>query len=268
MSDKVTLVIALHNHQPVGNFDFVFEEATQKSYAPFLEALKQNPNVRISQHYSGPLLEWFENNKPKMLDAIGELVNTGQIELMGGPFYEPVLSMLSEQDRQDQLGRMSDYLKKHFGVTPLGAWTTERVWEQNLTQTYANAGIKYTTLDDSHFRAAGIRGNDLHRCFLTEDSGELLRVYPIAEMLRYYIPFHPPEELIAEMKKLHTTMENAVFSYADDGEKFGVWPETYEHVYTNGWLKNFFKCLEDNSDWLEVVPFSDTLKTVEPHSTV
>jgi alpha-amylase len=36
----------------------------------------------------------------------------------------------------------------------------------------------------------------------------------------------------------------------DDMEKFGVWPGTFEHCYTDGWLENFFRALEDNSSWL------------------
>ena len=32
----------------------------------------------------------------------------------------------------------------------------------------------------------------------------------------------------------------------DDGEKFGVWPNTYAQVYENGWLDRFFGLLEAN----------------------
>ena len=28
--------------------------------------------------------------------------------------------------------------------------------------------------------------------------------------------------------------------FGDDGEKFGSWPGTKDHVYTNGWLRRFF----------------------------
>ena len=37
MSNSIRLVLTLHNHQPVGNFDGVFEGAYRDSYAPFLE---------------------------------------------------------------------------------------------------------------------------------------------------------------------------------------------------------------------------------------
>ena len=32
----------------------------------------------------------------------------------------------------------------------------------------------------------------------------------------------------------------------DDGEKFGLWPDTHHHVYADGWLENFLTVLESN----------------------
>ena len=40
---KVQFIFAIHNHQPVGNFDFVAEEAYQKAYLPFINVLKRLP---------------------------------------------------------------------------------------------------------------------------------------------------------------------------------------------------------------------------------
>ena len=57
MASRIRLVLTLHNHQPVGNFDGVFEEAFQDSYAPFLKTLDEFPGIRFSLHTSGSLLE-------------------------------------------------------------------------------------------------------------------------------------------------------------------------------------------------------------------
>ena len=45
MSPNLRLVIVLHNHQPIGNFDGVFEQAYQDSYRPFLDVFEQYPSV-------------------------------------------------------------------------------------------------------------------------------------------------------------------------------------------------------------------------------
>ena len=44
---------------------------------------------------------------------------------------------------------------------------------------------------------------------------------------------------------------------ADDGEKFGIWPETHRSVYEEGWLERFFTLLEQSGDWLETTTFSE-----------
>ena len=40
--------------------------------------------------------------------------------------------------------------------------------------------------------------------------------------------------------------------FADDGEKFGTWPDTYDHVYKHGWLRRFCDMLKDNRDWIQM----------------
>src|SRR3989339_1968954 len=152
MSKKINLILAIHNHQPIGNFDHVISEACDKAYKPFLDILEKYPSLKVSIHFSGCLLEWIEINKPDMIAQIKHLVDRNQIELMGGGFYEPIMVMLPERDRVGQIERYADYLQKHFKHKIRGMWVPERVWEQNLTKTFADANMEYTVLDDSHFK--------------------------------------------------------------------------------------------------------------------
>ena len=93
---KVQFIFAIHNHQPVGNFDFVAEEAYQKSYHPFIEVLKRHPKIRMTLHYSGILYRFFEEHHPEFLDTIRGLVSEGRVEILSGGFYEPVLAVLPD----------------------------------------------------------------------------------------------------------------------------------------------------------------------------
>ena len=56
MTHNVRLCLVLHNHQPVGNFDGVIEQAYQDSYLPFLDVFEGYDALRISLHTSGPLM--------------------------------------------------------------------------------------------------------------------------------------------------------------------------------------------------------------------
>ena len=250
---KAQLILAVHCHQPVGNFDSVFEQAFQRCYAPFLEVLGRHPGVCMGLHYSGPLLDWIGENRPEFLDRLGELANRGQVELLGGGFYEPMLAVLPEQDAVGQLEMMREYLEGRFGASPQGIWLTERVWEPELAGLLSRAGVRYTLTDDTHFFYAGIRPRRLFGYYVTEKAGETMAIFPIDRGMRYAIPFRPVKEVIREIEKEAAALPRGIV-YGDDGEKFGVWPDTHHWVFEEGWLEEFFTALEE----------SDAIETMAP----
>src|SRR5947209_16381582 len=139
-------VFALHNHQPVGNFDGVFESAYRLSYAPFLELLEEYWEIPFCLHTSGCLMEWLVEHKPEYIERLRRLVARGQVEILGGGFYEPILTMIPPRDRVGQVRSYSTYLEDMFNTRVRGMWVPERVWEQNLVSDIAAAGIEYTVL--------------------------------------------------------------------------------------------------------------------------
>ena len=104
---KVYFAFGIHNHQPVGNFDFVFEDAFNKSYLPFLQMLKKHPKIRIALHFTGILLGWIRDHHPELIDMVKKLVLRNQIEMMTGGYYEPILSIIPENDRVGQIMKLT-----------------------------------------------------------------------------------------------------------------------------------------------------------------
>jgi alpha-amylase len=136
-----------------------------------------------------------------------------------------------------------------MGTSPRGLWLSERVWEPHLPKFLVRAGVEYITIDDYHFKKAGLKEEELNGYYLTEDEGKVIKVFPGCEKLRYIIPFHPPEETLEYLSSLRGESRAAIF--ADDGEKFGVWPYTYQSVYEEGWLVRFFQMIGENLSWIE-----------------
>ncbi|MCM2374736.1 alpha-amylase/4-alpha-glucanotransferase domain-containing protein [Aporhodopirellula aestuarii] len=262
MTPHVHLCLVLHNHQPIGNFDGVFEQSYQDSYLPFLEVFEPYEALQISLHTSGPLMMWLADRHPEYLDRIRLLVEAGRIEIIGGPQYEPILTMLPSRDRIGQIQSYSRWLQRTVGVTPGGMWTPERVWESSLTADVVDAGMHYTVLDDYHFKAAGLKNEDLTSYYLVEDQGRLLRIFPGSEHLRYTIPFRPVDETISYLHDVANRHPGAVMTFGDDGEKFGTWPDTKAHVYDQGWLRSFFDALTENQEWLHTVSLAEAIHRV------
>src|SRR3990172_11004683 len=78
MNHPLRLVLILHNHQPVGNFDGVFEQAYQDSYLPFLDVFEQHSEIPIGLHVSGSLMEWLDIHHSKYLARLRGLVANGR----------------------------------------------------------------------------------------------------------------------------------------------------------------------------------------------
>ena len=173
--------------------------------------------------------------------------------------------MIPPRDRVGQIRSYAEWLSDRFATPVNGMWIPERVWEQSLTSDLAEAGVKYTLLDDFHFKNAGLHEDELHGYYITEDDGQLLSVFPGSERLRYTIPFHEPQETIDYLRPIAEQQPGAVVVFGDDGEKFGVWPGTKEHVYEHGWLRRFFDALVENRSWLSVVTPTEALDQVPPH---
>jgi alpha-amylase len=259
---SINLIFGCHAHQPVGNFDFVFERAYQDSYKPFLDVLEAFPAVRTTLHFTGPLFDWFEKHSPAFLDRLAALVNRGQVEIMGGGYYEPLLCAIPQRDARAQIQRMQRYCEKRFGKSPRGMWLTERVWEPHMAKILNESGVEYTALDDAHFLCSGLAPEALFGYYLTEDEGRAVKVFPIMEKLRYLVPFHQVHETIDWLREHATESGERCAVLHDDYEKFGVWPGTNKSVYGEGWLERFFQALTDNKDWLRCVTYSDYLDRV------
>jgi hypothetical protein len=260
--NKINLVFGIHNHQPVGNFQAVFEDAFDKAYLPFLQLLEDYPRIRTSIHFSGILLKWIEDHRPKGVDILKRLAISGQIEIMTGGFYEPILPVIPDRDKIGQIKKLTHYIERVLGDFPVGMWLAERVWEPHLPRILRKSGVKYTILDDAHFKYSGLTDDQLHGYYLTEEEGETIALFPISRYLRYAIPFRPVEETIDHLHELADENGQVLAIYADDGEKFGVWPGTHKSCYTENWLQRFFAALSDDSDRIRMLHFREVLDTL------
>jgi len=263
------LLLCIHNHQPVGNFESVFEQATRDAYLPFLETLAAFPSIRMTIHFSGGLLRWIADRSPGTFSLLRDLVYRGQLELLGGGMFEPVLALLPERDRQGQLETLAALLESRFGKAPEGIWLAERVWEPDLPTTLSAAGVRYLPLDDYHFLRAGLAPEELDGVYLREYNGAAVRVFPGNERLRYLIPFGSVEEALSEIDRL--TSREVPFPaaiFADDGEKFGVWPGTHHSVYREGWLRRFFEGIASRADRFTTMTFGEYAAAAPVRGTI
>ena len=235
-------IFCVHAHQPVGNFGWVIEEAYQKSYKPFFKVLEQHPAVTIACHFSGSLLDWLFEHKPEFIDLLKKLSKKGQLEFIDGAYYEPIFGLIPLNDLNDQIQIMKNSIKNNFGQEPKGAWLAERVWDPDLTEPLHRAGVDFVILDDFHFMQAKkdllIKGY-----YQTGEGDARLDVFASMKELRYLVPFGRVKEAAACVRDTKRAPDD-VLVFADDIEKFGMWPNTYDWVFKEKWLDKFFGAIE------------------------
>lgn len=264
MKKTVNFIFGLHSHQPVGNFESVFEQAYCFSYRPFLDTFFNFPDIKISLHYTGALFDWIAKEYPEYINKLKTMIKRGQVEMMTGAYYEPIISIIPDWDKVEQITAFSKRINEVLNVEPTGMWLAERVWEPHLPKFIKQAGVKYTVVDDSHFKSTGLSELETLGYYITEENGESIYVFPISEKMRYTIPFQPPEVTIEYLAGVATEDGSRIVVMADDGEKFGVWPDTFKHVYENKWFEKFLNLLMQNRDWINCITFSDALTKYKP----
>ena len=263
---KLKFVFCVHNHQPSDNFEKVFNKAFKLAYKPFIDIVRQFPEIKISVHYSGSLLEWLVCNKPDFIQKLKHLIDQKQLSILTGGYYEPILTSINRKDRIYQLTKMTSLIKQHFNFSPKGSWTTERVWSKDLSGLFKSLGLSYTILDENHVKNSNV-GQDHAGLFSLPDG---FKVFINRKTLRYIIPFG----LICDIERYFEHFINLqkasdkdlCIVFADDGEKFGLWPHTYNWVYRRKWLKRFFNFLMKNKDRIEMITFDEAVETISPDS--
>ncbi|MBN2150542.1 MAG: DUF1926 domain-containing protein [Candidatus Lokiarchaeota archaeon] len=269
--EKVNLPIVLHFHQPVDNFDHVIEGVYKRCYEPLMDRIKDS-KVKFTMHFTGSMLDWFENKHPDYLQTVKDLCYSGQVELISGGYYEPILPAIPDDDKLGQIKLLTEKIKKDFGIQPKGMWLAERVWEPYLPRIIAKAGLEYVILDDNHFKSCGFEEADTYHHYTTEESGNVIKVFPINEPVRYLAPWQPVWKLRGYLDGVKTDAGDRIVLYMADAEKLGEWGTTHQLCYVRGhdgeapFVEEFIKFIE-TTDWVKSLTLSECLK-LQPRGLV
>ncbi len=279
MTEKsINFPIVFHFHQPVDNFQWVFEDVYKKSYKPLIDNIFEFTDVKFTLHFSGNLLEWLLNNKPDFIEKLKTMARRNQIEIIGGGYYEPIFAIIPYRDKIAQMKKLSDLIKSEFGLDVKGAWLSERVWEPNYPSFLNDVGLKYVIVDDNHFRSTGITEEGTFYTYITEDEGKTLRIFPINEELRYLTPWKPTYMSIQYLKKAADEKGDRCVLLISDAEKMGVWGTTHQICYVEGqghqegdegkpFIPAFFEQIRNNT-WIKSLTLSEYMEQYPAKSLV
>jgi alpha-amylase len=230
----------------------------RNGYLPLLRAMERAAPVKFHLSYSGPVLEHLAARVPEYLELLEKMVRCGQVEILAAAHYEPILADLEEEDRAAHIEASLAWWQARLGIRPRGLWLAEGVWEDSLAGTLHRAGITHTLLAKERFIQAGIAPGRVQGYFTTDYHGRVCRIFPVEEALQRLMPFGQVEDLVQYLRR-QAGRGDAVLTFADNAERWGVWEGTEERVLRSGHADQLFAALRDNADWVQTWHFSEVL---------
>jgi len=259
---RKSVILGTHNHLPLGRSDGEAERLYQEAFKPFLAVLYRYPAFPVALHYSGILLEWLEEAHPEFLTLLAEMVGRGQVEVLGGGYFDPVLPLIPTNDKLGQLEKMTTWLRVRFETRPRGCWIAEKVWEPGLASVLKASGLDYTLLDDAQLTIAGVLADQLWEPLLTEDQGKIISVLPLSARFSELAATAAPESAIEFLRSVAESADlgalSPVAAIVEEGARAA------ETLLGNGWLEGFIKLTAENVDWLHPTTPSQYLKENPP----
>ncbi len=249
--EKLRFLIGTHNHLPIGQPDFQTENIYQKALKPFLSSLYSFPALPAALYYSGQLLEWLEEHHPEFVMLLVEMVKRKQVEVLGGGYYDPVLSMIPANDRLGQLEKMTTFLRVKFENRPRGCWLPETVWEPCLASILRSSGLDFTFLEDTQFRLAGVEEGELMQPRLAEDQGKIVTVFPVSTMLSVLLERGEPKLVVDALKAAADTTRRKTAVMMMEGSRLGALAGPDAAGPAGGWLADLMRRVTECTEWLE-----------------
>lgn len=124
----------------------IFKKVTEKSYRPMLNLLwtkmQKHPNFKISLSITGTWLEQAEKWAPGLITQIRQMVERGQVEIIGETYYHSLAFFYNRTEFEQQVELHATKIKELFGVTPKAFRNTELAYNDELAMWAESKGYQ------------------------------------------------------------------------------------------------------------------------------
>ncbi len=259
--NALELVLGFDISHPPGVSRRVLKRAWHDAYAPLLRELDERASAAVSLRMSGVVLDFLENEHPEGIDRLRRVVERGQVEIVGGAYYDAVLSCLPERDAVGQLRLCNRRWKHLIGVEPQGAVLSYGAWDPSLPRILARAGMRYVVLDTGAVQLSGVSSDALDGYYMTEREGMGLAVFPDASAEDPVSPGMEPARVLGLLRRYAMRKRRAVV-WMLDARELGVRPGSAELAWgrAGGWLPRLLGRFAAQDHWLKLASFGSLLQ--------
>ena len=259
--NALELVLGFDISHPPGVSRSVLKRAWHDAYAPLLQELDDRTSAVVSLRVSGVVLDFLENEHPEGIDRLRRLVERGQVEIIGGAYYDAVLSSLPERDAVGQLRLCSRRWKHLIGVAPEGALLSYGAWDPALPRILSRAGMRYVVLDTAALQLAGLSPEGIDGYYMTEREGQSLAVFPDASGEDPVNPGMEPARVLGLLRRYAMRNRRSVV-WMLDAREIGARPGSAELAWgrSGGWLPRLLGRFAAQDHWLKLASFGSLMQ--------
>ncbi len=142
----VHFAFLFHIYQPPVQIPHVIKQIVNESYRPIIDALKQNPEAKITLNINGTLTEQLHDfGYDDLIGAITTLASKGQIEFTGSGKFHPLLPLIPEPEVKRQITLNNDTNQHFFGTIykPRGFFPPEMAVSEEVFKIVKNSGFDW-----------------------------------------------------------------------------------------------------------------------------
>lgn len=218
----------------------------QNVYKPIIKFLYSHPEFKFSFSFTGIQLSFFKKRRNEIFTILKELSDRKQIEFLGGGYYNPIMPLLYQVDRNGQIDMLSAEIRQTLGKRPRGITLFADGWDSSLVNSLQTCGIEYVLLDSN------LVSNDKLKFLplIMSDLGKSITIYP------YYKEFNPKyystaKEFVIEITKRIQKIEKKDKYLQLQPERIiniNLSHEDLIYLIENKWFEDLTKYLKHNPD--------------------
>ncbi len=172
------------------------EKKFQTVYKPLAKFLYSHQSFPFSISLNGELVQFMKKKKNELITIYKELVDRKQLEILGGAYYDAVLPLLFNADRNGQIDLLTSEIRQSIGKRPRGMTIIADAWDSSLVNSISTCGIEYVILDNPILKEY----RDSYLPLIMSDLGKTVEIFP------YYPEFIPladtePSDFISLISK-------------------------------------------------------------------
>jgi len=124
----------------------MIKKVSEKCYLPanktILSLIKKHPEFKVAYSFSGVVLEQFKEYYPEVLNSFQELVDTGNVEILGETSHHTLAFLFDKQEFRNQVLKHKFLIKNLFKQTPKIFRNTELVFNNEIAKEAEDLGYK------------------------------------------------------------------------------------------------------------------------------